>query len=143
MTGLTYNSKLVEKGYAFVCMKGFHTDGHIYAMDAAFQGASVIISEEDIDIKAVPVLRVIDSRRVLSKMAANFYENKSVPFRLYGVTGTNGKTTVAYMLKSIIRGRRQSVRYDRDHRIPCREQGVRGAEYDAPNPVICSTCLPR
>ena len=102
VTGLTYNSKLVEKGYAFVCMKGFQTDGHIFAMDAAFRGASIIISEEDIDIKAVPVLRVIDSRRVLSKMSANFYENKSVPFRLYGVTGTNGKTTVAYMLKSII-----------------------------------------
>lgn len=102
VTGLTYNSKLVQKGYAFVCMKGFHTDGHIFAMDAAFRGASVIISEEDVDIKAVPVLRVIDSRRVLSKMSANFYENKTAPFHLYGVTGTNGKTTIAYMLKSII-----------------------------------------
>lgn len=102
VTGLTYNSKLVQKGYAFVCMKGFHTDGHIFAMDAAFRGASVIISEEDLDIRAVPVLRVIDSRRVLSKMSANFYENRTAPFHLYGVTGTNGKTTIAYMLKSII-----------------------------------------
>ncbi|HVI41206.1 MAG TPA: UDP-N-acetylmuramoyl-L-alanyl-D-glutamate--2,6-diaminopimelate ligase [Anaerovoracaceae bacterium] len=102
VTGLTYNSKLVQKGYVFVCMKGFHTDGHIYAMDAAFKGASVIICEEDIDIKTIPVLRVIDSRRVLSKMSANFYENKAVPFHLYGITGTNGKTTIAYMLKSII-----------------------------------------
>lgn len=102
VTGLTYNSKLVKKGYAFVCMKGFHTDGHIYAMDAAFRGASVIISEEDLDIKAIPVLKANDSRRVLSKMSANFYENKEAAFHLYGITGTNGKTTVAYMLKSII-----------------------------------------
>lgn len=101
VTGLTYNSKLVEKGYVFVCMKGFHTDGHIYAMDAAFRGASVIICEEDIDIRSVPVLKVDDSRKILSRMSANFYENRDVPFHLYGVTGTNGKTTIAYMLKSI------------------------------------------
>ena len=76
VTGLTYNSKLVKKGYVFVCMKGFHTDGHIYAMDAAFRGASVIVCEEDIDIRSIPVLKINDSRRVLSKMSANFYENK-------------------------------------------------------------------
>lgn len=102
VSGLTYNSKLVEKGYVFVCIKGFHTDGHIFAMDAAFRGASVIVCEEDIDIRAIPVLKVNDSRRALSRMAANFYENREVPFHIYGITGTNGKTTVAYMLKSII-----------------------------------------
>ena len=102
VTGLTYNSKLVNRGYAFVCMKGFHTDGHIYAMDAAFRGASVIISEEEIDIETIPVIKVDNSRKLLSKMSANFYENTQVPFHLYGITGTNGKTTIAYMLKSII-----------------------------------------
>lgn len=102
VTGLTYNSKLVKKGYAFVCMKGYHTDGHFYALDAAFRGASVIICEEDIDIKAIPVLKVKDSRRALSKMSSNFYENKDWPFALYGITGTNGKTTIAFMLKRII-----------------------------------------
>ena len=102
VTGITYNSKLVKKGYVFVCIKGFHTDGHIYAMDAAFQGASVIVSEEDIPIKTVPVLRVEDSRRALSKLSAKFYENREVPFHIFGITGTNGKTTVAYMLKNII-----------------------------------------
>lgn len=102
VTGLTYNSKLVKRGYLFVCIKGFHTDGHIYAMDAAFRDASVIVCEEDIPIRAVPVLRVSDSRRALSKLSANFYRNTEVPFHIYGITGTNGKTTVAYMLKSII-----------------------------------------
>ncbi|HWQ79685.1 MAG TPA: UDP-N-acetylmuramoyl-L-alanyl-D-glutamate--2,6-diaminopimelate ligase [Anaerovoracaceae bacterium] len=102
VTGLTYNSKLVKRGYLFVCIKGFHTDGHIYAMDAAFHGASVIVCEEDIPIRAVPVLRVDDSRKALSKLSANFYNNNEVPFHIYGITGTNGKTTIAYMLKSII-----------------------------------------
>ncbi|MEL7654975.1 MAG: UDP-N-acetylmuramoyl-L-alanyl-D-glutamate--2,6-diaminopimelate ligase, partial [Bacillota bacterium] len=102
VTGLAYNSKLVKKGYAFICMKGFHTDGHIYAMDAAFRGASVIICEEEIDIQSIPVLKVSNSRRLLSKMSANFYEDNLTPFHLFGVTGTNGKTTIAYMLKSII-----------------------------------------
>lgn len=102
VTGITYNSKLVKKGYAFVCIKGFHTDGHIYAMDAAFRGASVIICEEDIEIRTIPVLKTNDSRRALSKLSANFYENREVPFHLYGITGTNGKTTIAYMLKSVV-----------------------------------------
>lgn len=102
VTGLTYNSKLVKRGYAFVCIKGFHTDGHIYAMDAAFRGASVIICEDDIDIRTIPVLKAEDSRKVLSKMSANFYANNEVPFHLYGITGTNGKTTIAYMMKSVI-----------------------------------------
>lgn len=102
VTGLTYHSKLVEKGYAFVCIKGYHTDGHIFAMDAAFRGASVVVCEEEIDLKTIPVLHVQDSRRALSKMSANFYEKNEVPFHLYGITGTNGKTTVAFMLKSII-----------------------------------------
>jgi UDP-N-acetylmuramoyl-L-alanyl-D-glutamate--2,6-diaminopimelate ligase len=102
VTGITYNSKLVEKGYAFVCMKGYHTDGHIYALDAASRGASVIICEEDIDVKSIPVLKVNDSRRALSKMSANFYQNKNLPFTLYGITGTNGKTTISFMLKRII-----------------------------------------
>ena len=100
--GLTYNSKLVERGYAFVCMKGFHTDGHLYARDAVLRGASVVICEEDIELETIPTLKVSDSRRILSGMAANFYENRESPFHLYGITGTNGKTTIAYMLKSII-----------------------------------------
>lgn len=102
VTGITYNSQLVKKGNIFVCIKGYHIDGHVYAMDAAFRGASVIISEEELDIKSVPVLMTEDSRRALSKISANYFENPEKRFRLYGVTGTNGKTTVSYMLKNMI-----------------------------------------
>jgi UDP-N-acetylmuramoyl-L-alanyl-D-glutamate--2,6-diaminopimelate ligase len=102
VTGLAYDSNRVEKGNVFVCMKGFHTDGHLYARDAVSRGASVVICEEDAWLETVPVLKVNDSRKLLSAMAANFYENHESLFRLYAVTGTNGKTTIAYMLKSII-----------------------------------------
>ena len=102
VTGLAYHSKKVEKGYAFVCIKGCHTDGHIYARDAVSRGASVIICEEDINIEAVPVVKIKDGRRMLSKLAANFYRAKDTTFHLYGITGTNGKTTISYMLKSVI-----------------------------------------
>lgn len=102
ITGIAYNSQLVEKGNAFVCIKGYHTDGHIYAMDAAFHGASIVFSEEKIGLKTIPVIITENSRRLLSKMSANFYERKDKRFRLFGVTGTNGKTTITYMLKNII-----------------------------------------
>jgi UDP-N-acetylmuramyl-tripeptide synthetase len=102
VTGVTYNSQMVKKGNLFVCIKGYHTDGHEYAVDAAFRGASVIVSEEELDIKSVPVIKVENSRRFLSKISANYFENPEKRFRLYGVTGTNGKTTVTYMLKNMI-----------------------------------------
>lgn len=102
VTGITYNSQMVKQGNAFVCIKGYHTDGHIYAMDAAFRGASVVISEEEITLNTVPVIKVKDSRKLLSKISANFYGGQEEPFQLFGVTGTNGKTTIAYMIKSII-----------------------------------------
>ena len=102
ITGIAYNSQWVTKGNVFICMKGYHTDGHIYALDAAFKGASIIISEENIGLKTIPVLKVADSRKILSKISANFYEDSENPLLLYGVTGTNGKTTICYMIKSII-----------------------------------------
>lgn len=101
ISGITYNSQLVNNGNVFICIKGFHTDGHIYAIDAVNKGASIIISEDNLELDTVPVLKVTDSRKALSKMCANYYK-KEKSFHLFGVTGTNGKTTVAYMLKSVI-----------------------------------------
>lgn len=102
ITGITYYSKSVKEGNLFVCIKGYHKDGHDFAQDAANRGASAIISEEDLHFQSVPILKTDDSRRVLSKISAVYYENPAKRFRIYGVTGTNGKTTVTYMLKHII-----------------------------------------
>ena len=101
ITGISYRSQLVKKGDIFVCIRGYHTNGHHFAMDAASRGASVILCEEPLPVTSVPILMTDDSRRALSRISAVFYEKPGKRFRIYGVTGTNGKTTVTYMLKDI------------------------------------------
>ena len=96
INGISHHSENVEAGNIFVCIKGYNTNGHQYA------GAAASLAEEALDLEGIPVLIAENSRKTLSKMAANFYENEAKPFRLFGVTGTNGKTTVTYMLKSML-----------------------------------------
>jgi UDP-N-acetylmuramoyl-L-alanyl-D-glutamate--2,6-diaminopimelate ligase len=100
ITGVSYDSRKIKKGNAFVCLKGQNTDGHIYAIDAAFRGASVVISEQDLELTTVPVLRTDDSRKTLSIISANYYGHPAEEMTVFGITGTNGKTTVSYMIKS-------------------------------------------
>lgn len=100
INGVSYDSRKVKKGNAFVCLKGKNTDGHIYALDAALRGASVIISEDDLEFNSIPVLKTDDSRKSLSIISANFYGHPAEEMTVYGITGTNGKTTVSYMIKS-------------------------------------------
>lgn len=101
ITGIAYDSRNVLPGNVFVCIKGFETDGHKYAASAVENGASLIIAENKIDVN-VPVIYVKDSRKTIAEAAAQFYGNPSEKFRLVGVTGTNGKTTITYLLKSIL-----------------------------------------
>lgn len=102
INGISHHSENVEAGNIFVCIKGYNTNGHQYAAAAAEKGAVVVLAEEILNVDGIPVLVAENSRKALSKMAANFYKNEEKPFRLFGVTGTNGKTTVTYMLKSIL-----------------------------------------
>lgn len=101
ITGIAYDSRKVLPGNVFVCIKGFETDGHQYVSAALENGASVIVAEDKVDAE-VPVLCVPDTRIALADIACKFYNNPSHKFRLVGVTGTNGKTTITYLLKSIL-----------------------------------------
>lgn len=102
ITGVSYNSMNAEKGYAFVAIRGFQTDGHKYISDACKRGASVIVAEEFTEnIDAVQVI-VDDSRIAEALISANFFDRPSAKFKLIGVTGTNGKTTVTYLVKHIL-----------------------------------------
>lgn len=101
---IEYDSRNVENGDIFVCISGFKTDGHIYAKSAWEKGASVIICEkdlEDID-KEVTIIKVLNTRKVLGEISSNFYENPSSKVNLIGVTGTNGKTTTTFLIKSVL-----------------------------------------
>ena len=101
ITGIAYDSRNVLPGNVFVCIKGFETDGHKYAEMAVKNGASLIVAEDKIDVD-VPVWYVENSRVEIAEMACKYYGNPSSKFKLIGITGTNGKTTITYLIKSII-----------------------------------------
>lgn len=97
---ITCDSRKVKKGFAFICINGFTSDGHDYAADAVKAGASVIICEKSVGAPAECIVE--DTHEAYAVMSANYFGNPSKSFKLVGVTGTNGKTSVTYMLKAII-----------------------------------------
>jgi len=102
ISNIAYDSRKIRAGDIFICIRGYNTDGHLFAMDAAAKGAAVVVSEDDLQIDGVPVLRANDGRMALSKISANFFGDPTRDFTVFGVTGTNGKTTITYMLRSVL-----------------------------------------
>ncbi|MDV4150665.1 UDP-N-acetylmuramoyl-L-alanyl-D-glutamate--2,6-diaminopimelate ligase [Clostridium sp. AL.422] len=101
---IQYDSRKIEAGDLFVCLTGFEVDGHNYALKAIEAGAKVILCERDINIReeGITVLLVKEGRKALATMSSNYYGNPASKLKLIGVTGTNGKTTTVYLLKSIL-----------------------------------------
>lgn len=97
---ITFDSREVKQGALFVAIHGVHTDGHKYIEQVVDRGAAVVIVEQlPDDIKeGVTYVQVADSSYALGNIASNFYGNPSQDLKLVGVTGTNGKTTVATLL---------------------------------------------
>jgi UDP-N-acetylmuramoyl-L-alanyl-D-glutamate--2,6-diaminopimelate ligase len=100
--GIKSNSKLVEKGDLFVAINGYEVDGHDFIKHAVDSGAVVIIGESDYQSTDIPYIRVKDSRKTLAKLVSCFYGYPYKKHIMIGITGTNGKTTTAYMLKHIL-----------------------------------------
>ncbi len=94
------DSRLVTPGDAFVCIPGYTVDGHDFAASAVENGAVVIIAEKELDV-SVPVIIVPDTTRALALMANVFYDNPTKKLELIGITGTNGKTTITYILEAL------------------------------------------
>jgi len=103
ITGITSDSNKVQKGYAFVAIKGTRKDGNKYISEAIANGASIIYTEENIVIDNIPVIKVQNARRKLAEMLNQFYDYPSHKLFLVGITGTNGKTTTSYILEHILR----------------------------------------
>lgn len=100
---ITFDSRTVDDGDLFVAIRGVQTDGHQY-MDKAIQSGAAAVVYQDSDhssVSGVPLLQVSDSREALALMAAAFYGHPSRELALVGVTGTNGKTTIATLLHQI------------------------------------------
>lgn len=102
ITGITYDSRRVLPGNLFVAMRGEHTDGHRYVEAAIERGATAVVLEREASLNPRATrIRVADARRTLAAAAARFYNEPSLALKVVGVTGTNGKTTTSFMLKSI------------------------------------------
>lgn len=118
------DSKLVKKNSLFVAIKGSRLDGHCFIGEAIRNGASCIVVENDVKVQGgIPVVLVKDTRLALAVLAKNFYKNPAAKFRFIGITGTNGKTTVSYLIERILArdgvscGRIGTINYDIGSRL--------------------------
>lgn len=106
ISGITSNSKLVKKGFVFVAVKGAKDDGGRFIAEALSRGARFIVC--DPTLRAAKsgrevFIKVKDTRLALSRLASSFYRNPSAKIKVIGVTGTNGKTTVTYLLEALLK----------------------------------------
>jgi UDP-N-acetylmuramoyl-L-alanyl-D-glutamate--2,6-diaminopimelate ligase len=100
IAGITCDSRRVAEGWAFVCIRGGSADGHSYAAQAAKAGAALIVAEEDTGCSSQII--VPSTRLAWAVICANWFKNPASRLKLIGVTGTNGKTSTTYMLKSLL-----------------------------------------
>ncbi len=105
VTGVNIDSRKIEKGHLFVAIKGTQTDGHQFITKAVAQGAVAILCEEMPEEKCdgVSYVQVASTEDIVGQVATNFYGNPSQRLKLVGVTGTNGKTTIATLLYNMFR----------------------------------------
>lgn len=103
INNICYDNRMVSKDDIFVCIKGFSTDGHKFVDGAIKNGATTIIVQDDVIVDyEVTLIKVDDTRKALALISSNYYNNPSSKINIIGVTGTNGKTTTAFMIKSIL-----------------------------------------
>ncbi len=98
--GITCDSRKVKNGWAFVCVRGPLTDGHNFAKNAQENGAAIIIAERYVGV--LNQIIVEDTHKVFALMCAKWFKNPADSMKIIGVTGTNGKTSVTYMIKTIL-----------------------------------------
>jgi UDP-N-acetylmuramoyl-L-alanyl-D-glutamate--2,6-diaminopimelate ligase len=110
VTGLTYDNRLVTPGTLFFCVPGFTRDGHDFAPDAIARGASAIVVQRPLGL-GVPEVLVDDVRAAMGPAAAAFHGDPTATLRAVGITGTNGKTTTAFLVRGLLEaaGRRTGL----------------------------------
>jgi len=109
IAGIYYDSRKVKSNSLFVAIKGFNSDGHKYILEAINKGAIAVVVQDN---KAIPdeifmhekVAKILvqDSRQALAELSNAFYKDPSSKLKVIGITGTNGKTTTTYFVKTIL-----------------------------------------
>lgn len=144
ITGVNIDSRRIETGHLFVAMKGTQTDGHAYIGKAITQGAAAILCEDmpESTVDGVTYIQVESTEDVVGEVATTFYGEPSRHLKLVGVTGTNGKTTIATLLYNMFRklgykcGLLSTVcNYIEDEQIP--------ADHTTPDPIALNQLLSR
>ena len=107
ISALTSDSRQVEAGSVFFCIPGIRIDGHDYAAQALEKGAAAIVCQRDLGLEKQVL--VADTRVALGQCASNFFDRPTEKLKLIGITGTNGKTTVTYMVKHMLEAAGKTV----------------------------------
>lgn len=103
ITDLVYDSRKITKGCLFVCIKGTVVDGHTFVREAAEKGVAAVLVQDEVEVpKDLTVIRVKDTRYGLALVSAAWFHHPAEELKVIGVTGTKGKTTTTYMVKSIL-----------------------------------------
>ena len=101
VTGVCYDSRKIQPGELFVAVTGFAADGHKFIPMAAAKGALAVLCEREPE-ENVPYIKVASTRHALAVVSANWFGRPADNMCMIGVTGTNGKTTSTYLLKSVL-----------------------------------------
>src|SRR3954467_15434619 len=103
IAGLAYDNRSVTPGTLFFCVPGFKADGHDFAADAVARGAAALVVQRPLRL-GVPEVLVEDVRAAMATAAARFYGDPTATLRVAGITGTNGKTTTAFLTRALLEG---------------------------------------
>jgi len=102
VSGITTDSRKIMPGMLFAAVRGYETDGHDFIGEAVRKGAAAILTEESTTGFDCPIIKVENIRKTVALLAARIQGNPASKMKIYGVTGTNGKTTFTYLMEALL-----------------------------------------